>query len=98
MHVTNTYVILFLASAKTGDTGIWKEPLKKKEPLHLNYILQRHNLEHVSSAKYPEVTITSDIKGSAHIQNISQKANNNRIVSSPTERHTQTRNDTEEVS
>ena len=21
MHVTNTYVILFLASAKTGDTG-----------------------------------------------------------------------------
>ena len=24
MHVTNAYVILFLASAKTGDTGIFE--------------------------------------------------------------------------
>jgi len=25
MHVTNAYVILFLASAKTGDTGIHRK-------------------------------------------------------------------------
>ena len=48
---------------------------KKKDPLELNYNLHGHNLEHVSSAKYLGVTITSDLKWSAHIQNICQKAN-----------------------
>jgi len=41
----------------------------------MNYNLHGHNLEHVSSAKYLVVTITSDLKWSAHIQNICQKAN-----------------------
>ena len=53
MHVTNAYVILFLASVKTGDTGIL-QITKKKDPLELNYNLHGHNLEHVSSAKYLE--------------------------------------------
>ena len=43
---------------------------EKKNPLELNYKLHGHNLEHVSSAKYLGVTITSDLKWSAHIQNI----------------------------
>ena len=41
---------------------------KKKDPLELNYNLHGHNLEHVSSAKYLGVTITSDLMWSAHIQ------------------------------
>ena len=48
---------------------------KRKYPLELNYNLHGHNFEHVSSAKYLGVTITSDLKWSAHIQNICQKAN-----------------------
>ena len=35
---------------------------KRKDPLELNYNLHGHNLEHVSSAKYLPVTITSDLK------------------------------------
>ena len=41
-----------------------------------DYILQGHILEHVTSAKYLGVTITSDLKWSQHINNISTKANN----------------------
>lgn len=48
---------------------------KKKEPIHKNYILHGHNLEYVSSAKYLGVTITSDLKWGAHINNICQRAN-----------------------
>jgi len=43
---------------------------KKKDPLELNYNLHGHNLEHVSSANYLGATIASDLKWSAHIQNI----------------------------
>ncbi|CAM1300700.1 Uncharacterised protein r2_g1069 [Pycnogonum litorale] len=48
---------------------------KKKEPVHINYILHGHILEHVASAKYLGVTITSDLKWGAHVNNICQKAN-----------------------
>lgn len=48
---------------------------KKKEPVQIIYILHGHNLEQISSSKYLRVTITSDLKWSAHIQNICQKSN-----------------------
>ena len=56
-------------------TPVYYKEQKRKNPLELNYNLHGHNLEHVSSAKYLGVTITSDLKWSAHIQNICQKAN-----------------------
>ena len=48
---------------------------KKKELVQIIYILHGHNLEQISSSKYIRVTITSDLKWSAHIQNICQKSN-----------------------
>ena len=41
---------------------------KKKEPVQIIYILHGHNLEQIPSSKYLRVTITSDLKWSAHIQ------------------------------
>ena len=48
---------------------------KKEEPVQIIYILHGHNLEQISSSKYFRVTITSDLKWSAHIQNKCQKSN-----------------------
>ena len=48
---------------------------KKKTQIKKNYNLHGHTLEHVPSAKYLGVTITSDLKWESHVTNISQKAN-----------------------
>jgi hypothetical protein len=48
---------------------------KKKTLIKKNYNLHDHTLEHVPSAKYLGVTITSDLKWESHVTNISQKAN-----------------------
>ena len=48
---------------------------KKKTTIKKNYNLHDHTLEHVPSAKYLGVTITSDLKWESHVTNISQKAN-----------------------
>ena len=48
---------------------------KKKTLIKKNYNLHDHTLEHVPSAKYLGITITSDLKWESHVTNISQKAN-----------------------
>ena len=48
---------------------------KNKTPIIKNYLLHSHTLEHVTSAKYLGVTITSDLKWENHIRNICLKAN-----------------------
>ena len=48
---------------------------KKNTPIKKNYILHDHTLEHVLSAKYLGITITSDLMWESHVTNISQKAN-----------------------
>jgi hypothetical protein len=48
---------------------------KKKTPIKKNYYLHDHTLEHVPSAKYLGIIITSDLKWESHETNISQKAN-----------------------
>ena len=48
---------------------------KKKTLIKKNYNLHDHTLEHVPSAKYLGITITSDLKWKSHVTNISQKAN-----------------------
>ena len=40
-----------------------------------DYLLHSHTLEHVTSAKYLGVTITSDLKWENHVSNICAKAN-----------------------
>lgn len=57
------------------DKCVFLSITKTREPIHNNYILHGHKLEHVSSAKYLDVTITSDLKWGAHINNICQKSN-----------------------
>ena len=49
---------------------------KKKTPMKYNYVLHGHTLEHVTTAKYLGVTISSDLKWNTHISNICQRANN----------------------
>jgi hypothetical protein len=51
-------------------------PISKKSPNRYNYVLHNHTLEHVTSAKYLGVTISSDLKWNIHIANICQQANN----------------------
>ena len=48
---------------------------KNKRPIIKSYSLHSHTLEHVTSAKYLGVTITSDLKWENHIRNICLKAN-----------------------
>ena len=48
---------------------------KKKTTKKKNYYLHDHTLEHVPSAKYLGIIITSDLKWESHVTNISQKAN-----------------------
>ena len=49
---------------------------RKKQPIMNNYTLHGHQLEHVTTAKYLGVSITSDMKWNQHISNICKKANN----------------------
>ena len=49
---------------------------KKKTSMRYSYTLHGHRLEHVTSAKYLGVTISSDLKWNTHISNICQRANN----------------------
>ena len=49
---------------------------KKKTRMRHSYTLHGHILEHVTSAKYLGVTISSDLKWNNHISNICQRANN----------------------
>jgi hypothetical protein len=49
---------------------------KKKQPIINSYTLHDQQLEHVTTAKYLGVSITSDMKWNQHISNICKKANN----------------------
>ena len=48
---------------------------RKWQPVTYNYILNGHQLEHVSDAKYLGITFTNDMRWSQHIDNITAKAN-----------------------
>ena len=43
---------------------------RKKQPIMNSYTLHGHQLEHVATAKYLGVSITSDMKWNQHISNI----------------------------
>jgi myo-inositol-hexaphosphate 3-phosphohydrolase len=49
---------------------------RKKQPIMNSYTLHCQQLEHVTTAKYLGVSITSDMKWNQHISNICKKANN----------------------
>ena len=49
---------------------------RNKKTIKFNYTLHGHTLDHVTKAKYPSVTISSDLKWESHINNITKKANN----------------------
>lgn len=49
---------------------------RKKQPIMNSYTLHGQQLEHVTTAKYLGVSITSDMKWNQHISNICKKANN----------------------
>jgi hypothetical protein len=49
---------------------------RKKQPIMNSYTLHGQQLEHVTTAKYLDVSITSDMKWNQHISNICKKANN----------------------
>ncbi|XP_061190415.1 fibroleukin-like [Saccostrea echinata] len=48
---------------------------RNRRVIKKNYILHGHQLEHIPSAKYLGVTISSDLKWTQHINNIAAKAN-----------------------
>ena len=48
---------------------------RKRNPIHYEYKLHGHILEHVTSAKYLGVTFTSDMRWGQHVNNITSKAN-----------------------
>jgi myo-inositol-hexaphosphate 3-phosphohydrolase len=47
----------------------------KKHPVKHNYLLHNHTLESVSSAKYLEITLQSDLKWTQHTNNIVANTN-----------------------
>ena len=49
---------------------------RKKQPIMTSYTLHGQQLEHVTTAKYLGVSITSDMNWNQHISNICKKANN----------------------
>ena len=49
---------------------------RKKQPIMTSYTLHGQQLEHVTTAKYLGVSITSDMKWNQHLSNICKKANN----------------------
>ena len=48
---------------------------KKKQPIMNSYTLHCQQLEHITTAKYLGVSITSDMKWNQHTSNICKKAN-----------------------
>ena len=48
---------------------------RNKKPIEFDYTLHGHTLDHVTKAEYLGVTISSDLKGGSHINNITKKAN-----------------------
>ena len=48
---------------------------RKKEPIHFDYVLHGHKLEHVQTAKYMGVTISHDMRWNTHVDNIVKKGN-----------------------
>ena len=48
---------------------------RKKEPIHFDYVLHGHKLEHVQTAKYLGVTISHDMRWNTHVDNIVKKGN-----------------------
>ena len=48
---------------------------RKKEPIHFDYVLHGHKLEHVQTAKYLGVTISHDMRWNTHVDNIVRKGN-----------------------
>ena len=52
------------------------ETCRKKQPIMNSYTLHGQQLEHVTTAKYLGVSITSDMKWNQHISTICKKANN----------------------
>ena len=51
---------------------------RKKQPIKNSYTLHGHELEHVNTAKYLGVSITSNMRWNQHISNICKKTNNTR--------------------
>ena len=49
---------------------------RTKQPITNSYTLNGHQLEHVTTAQYLGVSITSDMKWNQHIWNICKKTNN----------------------
>ena len=48
---------------------------RKKEPIHFDYVLHGHKLEHVQTAKYLGVTILHDMRWNTHVDNIVKNGN-----------------------
>ena len=48
---------------------------RKKEPIHFDYVLHGHKLEHVQTAKYLGVTISHDMRWNTHVDIIVKKGN-----------------------
>ena len=48
---------------------------RKKDPIHFDYVLHGHKLEHVQTAKYLGVTISHDMRWNTHVDNIVKKGN-----------------------
>jgi len=48
---------------------------QKKKPLHFQYKLHNHPLQHVDSSKYLGVTLQNNLKWDKHINSITSKAN-----------------------
>ena len=48
---------------------------RKSKPIVHNYTLHGNTLEHVETAKYPEITMTKDFRWNIQIENITSKAN-----------------------
>jgi hypothetical protein len=49
---------------------------KKRKPLHHDYTIHGHILQHVDSTKYLGLNISKNLSGKTHIDAITKKANN----------------------
>ena len=48
---------------------------RKKEPIHFDFLLHGHKLEHVQTAKHLSVTISHNMRWNTHVDNIVKKGN-----------------------